>query len=381
MLNSEQQQEALNLLQMLVQTNTVNPPGREAVLAQKLAKFLNKEGIPATLEMFQEERANLVFTMTGANHAKTLLATGHLDTVPQGSSPWLHDPWSCEITKGLIYGRGTADMKGGLAAMLYALILSKREGIALPQDVTFLATAGEETFSYGAAAYLAKHPEAKYDAVLIGEPSDGDLLVCHKGAAWIEVTTHGQTSHGSMPHLGINAIIGMNKFLEALEKQVFTCLPHPLLGQPTCSVDMITGGVAVNVVPDSCSCKIDIRTIPGQTQADIQAFIEKALTTAALAFPCFKADYKFICWLLPVTCPPGDKILTVFNKAAGTTLIQRGVYYYTDASILIGTKNLPFIIYGPGDDHQAHQPDEHISMAKYYQAIEIYKNFFATYTI
>ena len=381
MLEVQERAEALDLLKLMLTCNTVNPPGKEEILAQKLQALLAKEKISAELEQVEAGRANLIFTLPGANTAKTLLTTGHLDTVPPGRVPWEHEPFAAEIVGDTIYGRGAADMKSGLAAIIYAIILNKRAGVKLPQNLRCLATCGEEVSSLGATHYMQKYGPQSFDALLVGEPSNGDMLICHKGAAWLEVITHGQTSHGSMPHLGRNAITSMCNFLTALGQQRFACSPHPLLGEPTCSVDMISGGVAVNVVPDSCSCKIDIRTLPGQTRQEVEAFIQKAFAAAKAKDAAFTAEYNFSMWLPSVSCPEQDKILTALSAAAPCPPRQRGVYFYTDASVLIGNRKVPVVIYGPGDDKQAHQPNEHLSLSKYYEAIEVYKNFFAAYRI
>lgn len=381
MLTKTEMDEALELLHILISSNTVNPPGNEKALALKLKDYLAKENIESEIDEFEDERANLIFRIKGENPGKALLVTGHLDTVPPGELPWKYDPFSCAIDNGYIYGRGVSDMKGSDAAMLYAIIKLKRKNILPKQDVVFLGTAGEELMCLGSKDFVAKGGMNDIGAALVGEPSDGKLLLAHKGSAWTEVTTHGQTAHGSMPDLGINAILAMNSFLTAFTKQKFDVSPHPLLGMPTYSVNEIKGGVAINVVPDSCTCKIDFRTIPGQTEADIRAMLDKAFAEVKAMDNTFKAEYKFTCLLPSVSCPSGDKIIDAAIKAAGKDLEQGGVNYFTDASALIGTKKMPMIIYGPGEESQAHQPNERLAVDKFFESIEFYENFISTYEI
>lgn len=381
MFSSAEEKEATDLLQNILRCNTTNPPGNEAVLAEKIKKWLASEEISCQIDEFELNRANLIFEIKGAAEGPKLLVTGHLDTVPPGNCPWQHDPFGAEIEDGLIYGRGASDMKGSVAAMLYAIIRMKRKGIVPKQDMLFLGTAGEEMFCQGALHFVDKKGMENIGAVLVGEPSNGDLLLAHKGAAWLEVTTYGKTAHGSMPDLGVNAVMSMNAFLTALAGQSFQAEEHPLLGLPTISVNKIEGGVAINVVPDYCSCKIDVRTIPGQTEEDVRILIDKAMAEAAESCPGFKADYKFLCSLPSVGCIPNDKIIDCAVKCVDRELVQRGVNYFTDASALIGNSQMPLIIYGPGDDKQAHQPDEHLSMAKYFEAIEFYEKFLIEYSI
>ena len=381
MLSCAEEKEATDLLQNILRCNTTNPPGNEAVLAEIIKQWLAGEEISCLIDEFELNRANLIFEIKGAAEGLKLLATGHLDTVPPGNCPWQHDPFGAEIEDGLIYGRGAADMKGSVAAMLYAIARMKRKGIMPKQDILFLATAGEEMFCQGALHFVDKNGMENIGAVLVGEPSNGDLLLAHKGAAWLEVTTYGKTAHGSMPDLGVNAVMSMNVFLTALARQSFQAEKHSLLGLPTISVNKIEGGVAINVVPDSCKCKIDIRTIPGQNEDDVKILIEKAIAEATECCPEFKADYKFLCSLPSVGCIPNDKIIDCAVECADREMKQRGVNYFTDASALIGDKKMPLIIYGPGDDKQAHQPDEYLSMSKYFEAIEFYEKFFTAYSI
>lgn len=381
MLEKAEMDEALALLHIMISCDTVNPPGNEKKLALQLQDILVNEDIDCQIDEFATNRANLIFKIKGQGNGKALLVTGHLDTVPPGEISWQYDPFLGAIENGYIYGRGVSDMKGSDAAMIYAIVRLKRKGIVPKQDVVFLATADEELSCLGAKRFVEQEGMANIGAVLVGEPSDGDLLLAHKGAAWVEVTTHGQTAHGSMPNLGVNAIMAMNDFLSAFTKQKFNIDPHPVLGMPTYSIDKIKGGVAINVVPDSCTCSIDFRTIPGQRKEDIENMLKAAFTEAKMNNQQFSAEYKFKCLLPSVSCPAGDKIIDCALQAAGKKLKQRGVNYFTDASSLIGEKNLPMIIYGPGADSQAHKPNEKLSLDNFFEAIGFYENFISSYKI
>jgi succinyl-diaminopimelate desuccinylase len=375
------EKEALELLQTLVSCRTVNPPGGEAVLAERLKDYLLGQGLSAAVADIVPGRANLVARLAGEKPAPALLLLGHLDTVPAGEITWRHDPFAAVVEDGLLYGRGAADMKGAVAAMLYALVLLKRAEVKPPQDIVFVGTSDEERGRLGAENFLKTGGMNDIGAVLVGEPSNGDMLLGHKGAMWTKVTVHGQTAHGSMPHLGINAVAKMAKFIDALTRQRFAVPPDPLLGEPTFSVNTVKGGVATNVVPDACVCTIDIRVIPGQSKKNIQQFIEAALAQAGADDSQFKAEYEFLNDARPLAGDPAHKIVAALEQAAGKSLVKRGVNYYTDASTLIGDSKLPFVIYGPGDDKQAHQPDEYIELSKYYEAIAVYFRFMRDFAL
>ncbi len=373
--------EAFDLLKMLVTTNTVNPPGNEAVLAEKIKNYLAAEGIESKLEEAEPNRANLIIRYAGVKHEPALLVTGHLDTVPVGGVEWKFDPFSCAVDGDLVYGRGTSDMKSGDAAFLYALVLMKRRGIVPPQDIVICLTCGEENCCVGARDFVKRDGMKGIGATLIAEPSNAEALVAHKGAYWVKVKFYGQTAHGSMPHLGINAVTRAAKFVLAINAQKFNCTPDPWLGMPTFSLNMLHGGMATNVVPDYAECTIDFRIIPGQTQRDIEEFIDSALATAGAGDDQFKADYEFLLDALPIACPAGDKILDALDEAAGKKLVRRGVNYYTDGSTFVGNNPMPVVVYGPGDDKQAHQPNEHITLTSYYDAVEVYYNFMSHYSL
>ena len=374
-------EEALQLFKLMVSTNTVN--GNEIVLERKLKEILEKEGLECVIDEFGPNgRANMLVKYPGADHSKPVLAmTGHMDTVPVGQVEWEHEPFACEIADGMFYGRGATDMKGGDAACLYAMILMKRAGIVPKQDLVFIATAGEETLSLGANRFVEQDGMKNVGALIVCEPSGLKQTIAHKGAIWVKVKFFGKTAHGSMPHLGINALLQMTRFVEALRDLPFAVEPNPTLGMPTVSVNKCVAGAATNVVPDHAEVELDYRTIPGQTWEDIKAHIERALAIAAEGDSDFNARYAYMGKVLaPVACPDNHHIMDDLDAAAGRKLERKSVNFFTDASVLV-EPGLPVVILGPGEDSQAHQPNEHISLEQFYEAINIYYNFLKDYEV
>lgn len=374
-------QEALELLKLMVSTNTIN--GNEIKLETKLKDILQKEGLECEIDEFGENgRANMLVKYPGKDHSKPMLAmSGHMDTVPIGKASWKHEAFACEIENGNLYGRGAADMKGGDAACLYAMILMKRAGIVPAQDLVFIATAGEETLSLGAKHFVENDGMKNVGTLVICEPSGLNLTIAHKGAIWVKVEFFGKTAHGSMPDLGVNALLQMTSFVEAIRNMHFDIKPNEFLGLPTISINKCTAGSATNVVPDHAEVELDFRTIPGQTWKDIKAMLDKALAIAAKDNHNFSAKYNYMGEILaPVACPDGHHLLDDFDKAAGRKLVRESVNFFTDASILV-TPGLPVVVFGPGEATQAHQPNEHIPLEQYYEAINIYYNFMKDYTL
>ncbi|MGI6262785.1 MAG: M20 family metallopeptidase [Succiniclasticum sp.] len=371
-------EEALSLLRLLVTTNTVNPPGNEMLLAKKLKPILEKEGFAVTIDEFVPSRCNMIVRYRGKAATPEVVFTGHLDTVPLGDITWHHDPFGCEVEGDKAFGRGISDMKSGVAAALYSMILLKRSGYTPDHDIVFVATAGEEKMSIGAFDFIKKGGMDHAGALIVCEPSSLELSPAHKGACFVKVEFFGKVAHGSMPHLGVNAIYHMASFAEALKNTAFDVKPDPHLGMPTVSLNLVKGGAALNVVPDHAECILDFRTIPGMKWSDIQKYIDSVLAKLA-GTDGLKYSYEKIIELPSVACPSEDNILKAFDEAAGHPLPRKYLVFYTDASAMVTKKGLPVVIFGPGETHMAHQPDEYVLLSKYYASIGIYQKFMQLY--
>ena len=165
----------------------------------------------------------------------------------------------------------------------------------------------------------------------------------------------------------------------------FDLQPNKWLGMPTLSINRISGGVATNVVPDICTCQVDFRLIPGQTAADAQKVVEDIILALQDEEPGFAAEVKVMHACDPVECPEGHPAIGLaqacVEENAQLPVVVRGVNFYTDASVLLKGEKMPVIFYGPGDDAQAHQPDEYVSVKKYLDAVRFYETFAKRYTM
>lgn len=344
-----------------------------------IAKKLRESGIESTIQSVGNNRANLIARIKGVGNKKSLVFCGHMDTVAVGEIPWEHDPFGGEEMDGRIYGRGSSDMKGGLAALIMAMIEVSKSGITLEGDLIFAATAGEEVDCIGANTMVADGTLSGAGAMIIAEPSGGEIFVTHKGALWLEITSYGKTAHGSMPEQGINAIDNMNSFINALhDKLKFKYEEDILLGGPTLDIATISGGVQVNVVPDMCKLQIDIRTVPGQNHQEILSDI-KILLAEIESSSSAKFDVKVFNDKVPLKNKSDDQFIKLTLDTA-TELFEseykgKGVTYCTDASIFVPSFNnkLSVIICGPGEETQAHQPNEYVITSKYIDSIRLYK--------
>jgi succinyl-diaminopimelate desuccinylase len=368
--------ETVSLLSQMIQFKTVNGPGDEKPLAEFLAKEMASFGMEVEVTDLGNNRANVTGVLKGTGEQKALLLNGHIDTVPPGDVEWVHGPYSGHVEDGKIYGRGSADMKGGIAAMIKAAKAIKQAGVQLKGDLIISGVAGEETDSLGGFDFLNKGGLKDVGAIVIGEPSSCGINVAEKGAFWVEISTYGQTAHGAFPHRGKNAIVYMNALINKLLQYQFKYEENALLGNPTMNLSTINGGVKTNVVPDKCTITIDMRTVPGMNHDDIIKDFEEIIVELKAEVEGFEADIKINNNRPAVdtaTDHPFVKMAQeVVKQEFDKTIEAKGVNFYTDAAVFLPATNLPCVIYGPGDADMAHQPNEHITIDSLMEATQFY---------
>ena len=261
--------EAVKLTQELIKIPSENPVGTEEAIGEFIYKWLNKLNVEVKKEEVEPGRFNIVAKLPGEVSHPNLVYIAHMDTVPIGEG-WTHEPFSAEIIDGKLYGRGSADMKGGVAAAMVAfkrIVLSKKK---LKNDFIFIASVDEEGFEMKGALAAIKNGWVNRDSYVIAtEPSGLTVMTAHKGPVWYEIITHGKASHAGNPQFGIDAIHAMAETLTAL-KQIVYELPYEdnLLGKPTVTIGKIYGGGKTNIVPAECKAEIDLRLIVPMTIAD-----------------------------------------------------------------------------------------------------------------
>ena len=244
----------------LIALNTVNPPGNEAAAAELAGKLLSENGFQVDYISFGENRLHLVAQKGCSDNQAALIFSGHLDTVPAGAASWETNPWEGVIKNGKIYGRGSSDMKGAVAAMITAAIQVFETGTP-SLGVKIVLTAGEETGCQGAKHLIAAQKNLGNAAgIIVGEPTGNLPAIGHKGGLYLKGTTSGKTAHSSMPHLGVNAIYKAAEAILEARKFEFNETHDPLLGFPTLNVGQVKGGKNLNSVPDQAEFTIDVRT-------------------------------------------------------------------------------------------------------------------------
>ena len=299
-----------------------------------------------------------------------------MDVVPEGSrSHWKYDPYGGVVEAGRIYGRGSSDMKGGLAAMMMLAKLLHEKG--LPRGkVVFQFVIGEETGEPG-TKHLLSLLGNKGDYGIVLEPTSLRVATAEKGLAWFRITWEGRPAHASVAEQGINPIEKAVKFgtrLLEYDQKLRTHL-HPLLGSPKCTMTMINGGTKENVIPESCSLIIDRRFNPEETPDSVESELRNILEELTLEDGDFKYQIEQTMVYESAEIPVDALIANVLRKHAaqvsGISKEPFGTMYSTDVRNFINDAKIPAVTFGPGDVHQAHTFNESIEIQQIVDCVRI----------
>lgn len=376
-LTAAEEQDVVDLLRDLIRARSVNPPGDEGAVVEILAARAEAWGLRPRVVPVLPGRPNLIVDLAGAGGGPMVMLSGHSDTVPPGEVPWGHDPFSADLVDGEIWGRGATDMKAGVAAMLVAMAVLARRGWAGTGGVRYAVTIGEEVDCAGAAHLRDTGGLDGVGWIVIGEPTNLDVVAAHRGAIWLQIVARGKTAHGSMPHLGVNAITHVMELLRWLAERWPTVpfTPHALLAPPTMNVGTIAGGIKTNVVPDSCVATVDLRTLPGQDHAAIIRDVRDMAAELVSTVPGLAIEVNTGNDMPPVETPVEHPLIR--SAVAAVTDVThaltsvRGATYYTDGGMWV-ERGIPMVIFGPGDDKLAHQPNERVPVAHLVRATRGY---------
>jgi len=360
------------LLKSLIQAETTVEKG-ELTAAEVISAEFRRSGIDSKIDCWDQARANIVAHIKSTGRKAGLLFACHLDVVGPGEASWKHPAFTAVESNGKIYGRGSVDMKGGTTAAVTAIRQIVDSDIELQGDIIFSAVAGEETDSVGAKRFVDdKDWLPELTGVVIPEPTDFEVVTAHRGMLWLKVITKGKAAHSSAPQLGVNAINSMRLILNELESYEIKVEPHKLLGDCSMSINTITGGKAMNVVPDKCSIGIDIRTLPGQDHQAIIADLQKISGKLSTDNEQFEAEVSVQRQVRSMETDCNCDFVKDFCYVVGTDQ-TKAVGYTTDGPYF-ATIGSPVVIFGPGKPRLCHKPDEYIDIADLEKAVEHYKN-------
>lgn len=343
-------QETLELAQRLVRIDSVNPnlvPGAEgeAAIAHFVAGFLENRGLDVELRDAAPGRPNVVGRIGGTGGGPSLLLCCHLDTV---SVDGMVEPCSGVIDGGRLHGRGAQDVKGGLAAMLAAAV--ELQSAPPKGDVIVAGVADEEAYSAGTEALLEWGIRA--DMAIVFEPSELDVVIAHKGFAWLHVVTKGVAAHGSKPEEGVDAIAHMGRVLAAIEAygvEIKRRPPHRLLGEASVHASLIRGGRELSTYPDVCDLDIERRTLPGETRNSVRREMEHIVESLGRD-PRFVAELELTFYRAAFEIPEHDALPQSLREAAERIHGRSGLVGMTGwtDSALLAEAGIPAVVFGPG---------------------------------
>jgi acetylornithine deacetylase len=338
---------ALEVLKMLISTPSVNPslaPDEghgEAAIAARARDWLAAYGLRSWLEEAAPGRPN-VLAEAGHGHGPTLVLCAHLDTV--GTAGMTIPPFEPVVEGSRVYGRGSCDMKGSAAAVMTAAAALSDEGLS--GRVLLALVVDEEYASIGAQDFVRRHPA---DACILTEPSEGRLILAHKGFIWIEIVTTGRAAHGSRWDLGVSAIGKMGRIVAALEdfdQLELRARAHPLVGPASLHCALIQGGSGLSTYSEKCALKVERRTLPGEAPNQVLQELKDVVRRAGE-----QAVFNCLLDRPPLTCDRNAKVATCVREAACSVTGERpeetGVAYWMDAA-LFAAAGIPTVNYGPG---------------------------------
>ncbi len=396
--------EATTFLQGLLRIPTINPPGQAyPECAVYIGEHLRTLGYAVEyIELTPAEvaelapygeglpRMNVLGRLEGPQGGPVLHFNGHMDVVPVGPG-WSTNPFGGEICNGRIFGRGASDMKGGIAAQIYAVEAIRRAGLRLQGTVEQSGVVDEESTGNRNAGmgYLVERgyvSSERTNYVVITEPLNVDnICLGHRGAIWGEITTFGRQSHGSTPEQGINAIEHMASFIKEVTYELKPCLRQRLNSQPvvppsasaaSISFNMVQGGTNTNSVPDSCTVAFDRRLVIGEELDDVRRELQAILDRLASTIPGFRYSYKERYATLPTWVSANTPLVHTFTSAIQEVIGRTPGYVSSpgtdDQRFVVHNAGIEqCIVYGPGEITQAHIVDESLALDDLLTAIKV----------
>lgn len=338
----------LKLLRQLIAIDSVNPSlvagaAGEAAVARALVAELRTIGLAVEIQEAAPGRPNVVGTLEGRAPGRSLMYCGHIDTVGVSG---MTRPFEPVERDGRVYGRGSQDMKSGVAAMIGAARAIAESGGLDSGRLVIACVVDEEHASIGADALVTRW---RADGAVVTEPTDLQVAVAHKGFEWVEIETEGRAAHGSRPRDGRDAIRLMGRVLaalDALDRELQSRAPHALLGTASLHASVIAGGHELSSYPDRCHLQMERRTVPGEPPGVAGAEVEAILERLRADDPEFKGAAKVTFGRPPHEVPEAHVLPQMLLRTglAGTTPV--GMSFWTDAAVL-SEAGIPAILYGP----------------------------------
>ncbi len=377
------QAEALaTFLQDLVRIPSLST--QEGAVAARLVQEMERVGFAEV----RVDRIGNVIGRIGSGRGPTLLLNGHMDTVDVGDvARWPHPPYGAVIQDGILYGRGACDMKGSLAAMVYGVQALREAGIELAGDLYVVGVVQEEPCEGLAMRVLVEEEGLRPDFVVLGEPSNLQVRLGHRGRLEMQVQVRGRAAHASAPELGSNAIHNAARLIFGLELLTARLATDPFLGQGSLAVTEIESQAASrNALPDCCSFYIDRRLTLGETESKALAEVQHIINTEEVEAEVQVTRYRsrsytgyatqtrnsFPAWVMPEDHPLVQALVRSVRETLGYRPKVGCWSFSTDGAYTAGVANIPTVGFGPGEERYAHTLHEQIRLNDVVDAARVY---------
>jgi succinyl-diaminopimelate desuccinylase len=388
-LNRIDREELVRLARELVRIPSVyrpeEPDGNEARVAGFVVDYLERAGFEVKTEEVAPGRPNVWSVWKGDRPGKSLLFEAHTDVVTEGNAEdWNHPPFGAERDGGRIYGRGSCDTKGNLAAAVAAVRAVKDSGVPFPGSLILCHPVDEEGMMAGIKAFIERRHADGVDAAVVCEPEENQLCIKQKGALRVEVTLRGTMAHGAMPQSGVNPLTRAARFVVAVEElereEIGRHGEDPFLGYPSLTPTILMGPDCgepqINVIPASAYVALDIRTVPDQSHRVLIARLEDIITRLASEDPDFDATLEVIEERSPTETSKDEPLVRAMARAydnlTGEEPTYNGVPGATDGTFLHAWAGIPIVTTGAGDREIPHHVDEWVDEEELLTTCKLY---------
>jgi acetylornithine deacetylase/succinyl-diaminopimelate desuccinylase family protein len=362
--------DVVSLLADLVKIPSVC--GEEGKIANFIADWLEKNRLQVETLDVKPNRPDVIARLKGPKAGPRILLNGHMDTVDPGRG-WIHDPFGAQVEGGKMFGRGTFDMKSGLACILWAAAACKEESLPKRGELIVTAVVDEEAIDWGTYALVQKGITKDVDFAMVSESTDLEIATAHRGRAVFEVEVHGRSAHSQWPEHGVNAIEKAAVLLNALPR--IGGPQHPRLGSSTINTLKIEGGQEeVMLVPDYCRLVIDRCLVPGYTSTAALKDLQSLITETGI-----EAETKLVeretPFCEPFEIPDDHPYVRLIAQAAAKTLGRTPKITYhggpCDSCILVNQGRIPTIEFGPSGA-RLHESDEYVEIESVRKTAAVY---------
>ncbi len=369
----------LEILQQLIRIRTLLPRGDE----KDLIRYISSLFAPSAMEQHFIDhggnRASMVAILPGRERGRKIAFVGHSDiqTVFRHED-WDYSPFGAHYDEGYVYGRGASSMKGGIAAMLMALLWFVQTGRTPPIDVMLCLCADGDSKELKGATSIAKSGFLEgVEEIVFAEPTDERIGIAQRGGIWLEVKVRGKSCYACQSDLGVNAVEAMVAFHQRLASRIVLpkTPPHPLLGFPSCTLTGLEGGIQVNLVPDEAKGMLDIRLLPDQDHKEIEEMIRATAREMVSETPHLEIEPIIQNSRPSVGMNPSAPLVRRFEKilkSMGKKTERTGLHYLTDACVLVPAIEAPFLFYGPGENVYTCLTNERIALSSVVSVAEVF---------